>query len=82
MTPMTETLQHSNIVTDTESVLDSFFVYINENSFKKLSATFGQFLSTVLKRFAIFLDILPLDVSIMWNCFLVLGRDILVRCHF
>ena len=53
---MAETPQHGNIVADTEKVLQTVFVYINVNSycfslmFEKLSATFRQFLLTVMKK--------------------------------
>ena len=41
--------EHCDTVTDTEKCLADSFVCINENSFKKLPAAFGQILSTVIK---------------------------------
>ena len=43
MAPMAETPRHDDIVADTENVLRTFFVYINENSFKNLCGTFGKY---------------------------------------
>ena len=40
---MAETPQHGDIVAVTENVLRTVFVYITENSFKKMSATFGKY---------------------------------------
>ena len=40
---MAETPWHGDIVTDIENVLQTVFVYINENGLKKLSAIFGKY---------------------------------------
>ena len=59
--PIAETPQYGDIVADTENVLQTFFIYINEQllfslMFENLSATFGQFLLTVMKKLSQPLD--------------------------